>query len=203
MVTHRVSGLPVVDHAGRVVGIVSEGDLIVRQKAREPRPWWHGFLEDSERLAREYRKRTGSTVGEVMTASVLCVSPRLPIESAALVLDERRVRRLPVVDGERLVGIVSRGDLVRALAQEPLPRTEPRSGTDLVQEVKDRLAAEGWVTGRGIVVEARDGVLWLWGLVESEAERAAVETLARSIEGVTGVQDHLVVRRDLPYLYGA
>jgi CBS domain-containing protein len=202
MVTHGISGLPVVDDAGHVVGIVSEGDLILRQKGRGSHPWWRRFVSDGETLAKEYQKRAGTTVGEVMTRSVLCVSPRLPIESVAVVLDERRIRRVPVVDLDRLVGIVSRGDLIRALACEPLrPTGPPRSEAEVVRAFKDRLAAEPWANAHGIVAQAENGALGLWGLVESEAERSAVETLARAIEGVTSVDNHLLVRQDAPYLY--
>jgi CBS domain-containing protein len=202
MVSHGVSGLPVVDDTGGVVGIVSEGDLILRQKGRRSHPWWRGFLDDGEKLARAYQKRAGTTVGDVMTRSVLCVSPRLPLESVAVVLDERRIRRVPVVDLGRLVGIVSRGDLVRALASEPVrPAGAPRSDGELVREFKDRLAAEPWTKPHGIVAQASNGALELWGLVESEAEKAAVETLARTIDGVTSVENHLMVRQDIPYLY--
>ena len=202
MVIHGVSGLPVVDDGGSVVGILSEGDLIVRQKKRSPRPWWRGFFDRGEELAREYQKSMGTTVGEVMTRSVLCVSLELPIESVAVILDERRIRRVPVVAGGRLVGIVSRGDLIKALACVPLrPGGGPRSDAELVREMRKRLAAEPWAATHGIVAQASDGVLALWGIVESEAEKSAVETMARTIDGVKGLETHLVVREDVPYLY--
>jgi CBS domain-containing protein len=206
MVTHRVSGLPVVDDKGGVIGIVSEGDLMLRQKGRASRPWWRGFLEHGEELAREYKKRAGTTVGEVMTRAVVCVSPRLPIESVAVILDERRIRRVPVVDLGRLVGIVSRGDLIRILASEPLRRAgAPPSERALEREFRDRLTAEPWaVSAHGLLAQAsRDGVLTLWGLVDSRAEKEAVETLARTLEGVTRVESQVVVRQDAPYLYWA
>jgi CBS-domain-containing membrane protein len=185
-----------------VVGILSEGDLILRQKGRRPHPWWRGFLEDGEKLAQDYRKYAGATVADVMTRSVLCVSPRLPLESVAIVLDEHRIRRVPVVDLGRLVGIVSRGDLIKAFARLPVRPGKPRSDAELAREMKERLAAEPWASAHGIVAQANHGVLALWGPVESEAEKAAVEILARTIDGVTNVESHLLVRPDVPYLYG-
>lgn len=202
MVDHGVSGLPVVDEGGAVVGIVSEGDLIVRQKAPERRPWWKLFFDDAEELAREYRKKAGTIVREVMTRDVIGVSPELPIGSAALLLDKHRIRRLPVVADGRLVGIVSRGDLVKALAAAPA--VEARlSGAGLVDEMKARLARESWVSPHALVITASEGVLSLWGLVWSDAERSAIETMARGIEGCTGVENHLVVESDVLYKYGA
>ena len=118
MVEHGVSGLPVVDDDGRLVGIISEGDLILRQTRRRERPWWHSFFENGEQLAREYQKAVGTTVGEVMTRSVVSISPVWGIETAAAIMQNRRIRRLPVVHDGRLVGIVTRADLIKALATE-------------------------------------------------------------------------------------
>jgi CBS-domain-containing membrane protein len=202
LVEHAVSGLPVVDERGGVVGVLSEGDLIVRQKPRERTPWWRVFFDDGERLAREYQKAEGTTVAEVMTRSVISIAPDMPIESAAVILDERRIRRLPVIADGRLVGIVSRGDLVKALAAATPAAPGSRSYAPRVEEMRARLALERWVASRGIVVQAQDGVLTLLGLVESEAEKAAFETMARAIEGVKGVQSRLLVKTELPYHYG-
>lgn len=201
MVEHGVSGLPVVDEDGGLVGIVSEGDLIVRQKPRERAPWWRLFFADAEKLARDYQKAVGTTVEEVMTRSVISVGPRLPIESAALVLDQHRIRRVPVVDNGRLVGILSRGDLIKALSAAPAPAAAPLSDARLAAEMKARLAREPWVSNRGIVVNAKEGVLSLWGIVASQAERSALETMAQAIEGCKGVESRLVVKSDLPYRY--
>jgi CBS domain-containing protein len=126
MATNRISGLPVVEESGRVVGIISVGDLILRQKRPRIRPWWHLFFESSERLAHEQQKILGLTVAEVMTRPALVISPVFGIEVAAAILDNRQIRRLPVVRDGRLVGIVCRGDLIKALAgttEPPAPES--------------------------------------------------------------------------------
>lgn len=204
MVDHGVSGLPVLDQDGRLVGVISEGDLIVRQKPRAWPKWWHLFFRDGERLAREYLKAMGITVAEVMTASVICVRPDAPLGSAAALLDEHRIGRLPVVaaDGS-LVGIVSRGDLIKALAATVSPGGRPLTDTQLVGEMRRRLSHEPWVSSRNIIIEARDGVISLWGMVESEAEKAGIETMARSIPGCRGLEHGLVVRPHVLFRHGA
>src|SRR5207249_5165422 len=130
MVQHRVSGLPVIEH-GRLVGIISDGDLILRQRRHEPHPWWHRFFEDGKQLAREYEKAVGTTVGEVMTRPVVTISPVWGVEVAASILDSRNIRRLPVVLNGRLVGIVSRADLIRALAASSVRATSSRPAAPL------------------------------------------------------------------------
>jgi len=123
MVNHTISGLPVVDDAGTLVGVISEGDLILRQRQRERQPWWRTFFQDGERLAREYQKAAGTTVGEVMTAAVISVSPDLPIESAAVILDRHHIRRLALF-GSVLKG-VDRPDSDVDLLVEFEPGQEP------------------------------------------------------------------------------
>lgn len=202
MADHGISGLPVVDEQGKLVGVLSEGDLILRQRARPRVPWWRAFFQEGERLAREYQKATGTTVAEVMTSAVISVSPDLPIEAAALILDQRRIRRVPVLAGGRVVGIVSRGDLVKVLAKAPRPAGGPTSDSQLVSEMRARLEKESWVSHHGIVVDAKNGELLIWGLVASQAEKSAVETMARSVPGVRGIQSRLHVESEAPYSYG-
>ncbi len=202
MVDHGVSGLPVIGADGRLVGILSDGDLILRQKPRGKRPWWRSFFESGEWLAREYQKAAGTTVGEVMTRAVISISPVFDIETAAAILEARGIRRLPVMRDSQLVGIVSRGDLVKALAAA-VPSTLSRSDVELVAEMKSRMAREPWTSTVRVLVSAKDGVISLWGLVLSEPERSALETMARAIESSRGVENRLVTRAETPYHYGA
>lgn len=197
MVDHGVSGLPVVDDQGRLVGILSEGDLILRQKPRVGPRWWQLFFDDGERLAREYQKATGITVGEVMTRSVICIQPDASLAAAAALLDAHRIRRLPVVADGELVGIVARGDLIKALAEAPAESGVASSDAQLTSEMKRRMAAEPWLSTHNVLIEARDGVLSLRGLVEHAAEKAALETMARAIPGCRGVEQHLIVREEI------
>ena len=198
MADHGISGLPVVDEHRHLVGIISEGDLILRQRpwsrSSPRRPWWRGFFDDATSLAREYGKVVGTTVGEVMTRAVVSISPVFEIETAASILHARGFRRLPVVRDGTLIGVISRGDLVRALATA-VPAPAARSDTQLVEAMKTRLAAEPWSSTAGFVVYVQHGVIFLWGVVPTEAEKAALETMARAIEGCTGVANDLVVRR--------
>jgi len=154
MFTNRVSGLPVVDADERVVGIISDGDLILRQRRPKVTPWWRLFFENAEDLARRYKKVVGLTVADVMTQPALVISPAFGIETAAAILDNRKIRRLPVVRDGRLVGIVSRGDLIRALAgaaEPPAPESlasdatveQERAGTTLARPQARQLSTGG------------------------------------------------------------
>ncbi|HUF77065.1 MAG TPA: CBS domain-containing protein [Longimicrobiales bacterium] len=198
MVDHGISGLPVVGDRGTVVGIVSEGDLIVRQRPRTRLSWWQAFFDDGERLAREYSKAVGLTCGEVMTREVITVAPETEIESVAALLDAHRIRRVPVLREGRLVGIVSRGDLVKALAALPVPTPVEASDAELVREMDARLQAEPWVRPSQVAIHADRGVMSIWGMLGSQAEKSAIETMARSIPGVKAVNSHLVVSNSYP-----
>jgi len=198
MVDHGISGLPVIDGT-TLVGIISEGDLILRQRPRPRASWWRSFFADPERLAREYQKTAGTTVADVMTRDVMSVRPDMPIESAAGILHSHGIRRLPVTTDGELVGIVSRGDLIKAVAMA-IPRGIARSDADLITEMRARMAREPWIAAFGVAVEARDGVISLWGLANSDAERTALTTMAGSIEGCRGVESHIGLTPSIPHI---
>jgi CBS domain-containing protein len=191
LVEHEIPALPVVDRPGHVVGVLSEADLVARLGPRQRRPWWH-FLIASDQLAREFRRAVGTTVEEVMTDPVITASPTLPLSSARLLFHTPSLHLVPVVDGGRLVGTVTRRDLLRRLVSEPEHVWE--SDRDLVTRMQTWMAAEaGWVPTPRPAVTACDGLLILWGLVDTQPQKAALETMARAIPGCHRVESHLVV----------
>ena len=192
LVEHETPALPVVDRVDPVVGVLSEEDLVARLGPRRHRRWWR-FLIASDQLAREFRRSVGVTVGEVMTQPVITASPTLALTTAALLFDTPSIRLVPVVADGRLVGTVSRSDLLRELVREP---AEPvcQSDADLVFRMQKWMAEEhAWIPTPRPTATACDGRLTLWGLVDTPAEKAALEMMARAIPGCRGVESHLVV----------
>jgi CBS domain-containing protein len=197
---HGLSGLPVVDMSERLLGVVSEQDLVVRLASRPRRPWWH-LVVDADALAREYRRGAGTTVGQVMTHPAITVSPSLPVQSAARLFDGPGVSLVPVVAAGRVVGTLSRRDLVRMLiAARPAPVR--RSDTELKAEMQAQMRDEAWLLTPRPVVHVDDGAVALWGLVDSEEQKAALETMARAIPGCRMVESHLVAKETIRCPYG-
>ncbi len=183
-------GLPVVDSKGGVVGVLSEHDLMARLAPRRRRPWWHFFVE-TEQLAREYRKASGITVGEVMTCAPITVRPETSLHAAVRLFDAADLDLLPVVSAGRLVGAVGRRDLAEGLSTRPAAPGR-RADADLVADMKERMEQESWIPRLRPTVEARDGMLTLWGVVGNEAEKAALITMARAVPGCQAIEDHLI-----------
>jgi CBS domain-containing protein len=195
MLQHGISGLPVVDAAGRLAGILTEGDLLRRAETgtERRRPRWLEFLLGPGRLAADYVAAHARKVGEVMTHEVATVEETTPLEEVVRIMEERRVKRLPVLRGGRLVGIVSRANLLRALAVAAA-ETGPALAGDAA--IRERLAAEigkqSWAPPTVPDIVVRNGVVHLWGLVTSDEQRLALKVLAENIPGVKAVRDHLV-----------
>lgn len=178
-----------------MIGVVGEGDLLARLRPGRRRPWWR-VLADGEHLAREYRRATGITPGEVMTHPAVTATPALPVSSAVLLLDDSGVGLLPVVVEGRLVGTLSRRDLLKCLSATPTAHAR-RSDADLVIGMLERMAQEPWAPARRPLVFAAGGVVSLWGLVESESQKVALETMASAMPGCRSVESHLVAIRGI------
>src|SRR5216683_2372103 len=164
-------------------------DQAARRLALEGLPGLHQILADSADLARDYCRAVGATVGEVMRSPAITVSPDLAPRSAALLFETASVSLLPVVSvgsGERLEGVLTRRDLIKALIPAPPPPVQ-RSDAQLIEAMRARMADETWISSPRPSVFAHNGVLELWGLVGSEQERAALETMARTLPGCVGV----------------
>lgn len=193
----RISALPVIDGDSRVVGIVSEGDLIRRPEAgTEPEhSWWLRIFSLPEDEASEYVRTHGRTAEDVMTRRVVTVTEDTPLADAAELLETRRIKRVPVVRDGRLVGILSRSNLVQALATY---ETEPSS----IPSAEDRNIRERIIDGiqkefgghMGLAeVTVSGGVVTLWGIADSKAEKTAMRVAAENTAGVTAVEDKVNV----------
>ena len=192
---HDVSALPVVDEAGNLVGILSEADLIHRVEigTEKHRPWWLEAVTGASTLAEEFAKSHGKKVREIMTSGAISVSEETPLAEIAALFERKRIKRVPVVKDGKLVGIVSRSNLIQALASV-VGRMDQHDETDrqIRLELLSRLKDQSW-TGfgdRNITVGNR--VVHLWGLVGSEAERKALLALAERVPGVSKVSDEMI-----------
>lgn len=196
MLQHRISGLPVVDAAGAVVGIVTEGDLLRRAETGTERRHmrWLEFLIAPGRLAREYANAHARKAGEVMSEDVAAVAPQDSLSEVVRLMERRRVKRLPVIEAGRLVGIVSRANLVRALVQNlPKPAKRGAAGdAELRERILAEIAAQPWGPRASVDVAVKEGVVELYGSITDERERTALQVLAENIPGVKAVRDHLV-----------
>lgn len=201
MLNHRVSALPVVDGEDRLVGIVSERDLIHRVEThteRRPQRWSTLFTADAERAA-DYVKSHGRRVAEVMTRAVITVEPLTPLAEIADLFDAKRIKRVPVIADGRLVGIVSRADLLRVLASGAAATHESSARDQTIRgALIGELAGAAWTRAQPADIVVADGVVHLWGVVASEDERQALRIAAENIPGVRGVEDHMTLRRLYP-----
>lgn len=196
LVARSISAVPVIDDDNHPLGIVSEGDLMHRSEldTARRRSWWLRF-GDTATLAADYAKANGLKAEDVMTRTVVTIAEDASLADAATRLEENRIKRMPVVRDGRIVGIVSRANLVRALATAK-PEALPVSKSDRV--IKRRLMAElesqPWAPKYNLNVIVHGGVVELWGPVTSEEERKAVRVAAERTPGVVAVEDHLIVQ---------
>lgn len=221
LLQRRISAVPVIDLEDRIVGIVSEGDLVGRPESGEDRDdsWWlSGILQPEER-AKKYAKARGQLAKDVMTTPVITASEDDSLAKLAATLEEARIKRVPIVRNGRLVGIVSRANLLHGLAalpeiaagseasttQVPAPPSKPAASdartirASILNKVHNDIGVRG-----SINVIVSDGTVDLWGGVETEAERQAVRAAAENTPDVTSVKDHLSVLSPLlRHLLGA
>jgi len=193
---HDVSALPVIDDAGQVIGIVSEADLVRREELAtdKRRPWWMEALTPATTLADEFAKAHGRTVREVMSERVISVSEETPLPEIANLLERNRIKRVPVLRDGKLVGIVSRANLIQALATRGLVHENGSiaSDRDIRLEILDALAKQTWTDFGSRNITVQDGVVHVWGLVGSPEEHKALLALVEDVDGIKGISDETI-----------
>ncbi len=193
MLQNRISGLPVVDADGSLVGVVTEGDFLRRGElgTQRPRPKWLEFLLGPGRLASEYVHAFGRKVGEIMTADPIFVTEDDSLQTVVELMERRRIKRLPVMRDGRLVGIVSRANLVHAVVGLARDSQAP-AGDDaaIYNQVLKAIGDQPWAGQVKAVVEG--GIVELSGVILDERERTACIVAAENVAGVKEVHDHLV-----------
>ncbi len=194
MLGHRISGLPVVDSASGLVGMVTEGDFLRRAETGTElrRPSWLEFLLGPGRLANDYVRTHTRKVEEVMTSDVVSVTEDRPVDEIVQLMEHRRIKRVPIVRDGKIVGIVSRADLLRALSGL-LAEVPPMTVDDaaLREHILAELEKESWAPQNGVGVTVRNGVVELWGTILDERARRAFRVAAENVPGVKAVKDHL------------
>jgi len=195
MLQYRISGLPVTDGDGAVLGIVTESDLLRRAETgtEKRHARWASLLIGPGRLAQEYVRTHGRKVAEVMTDRVFTVTPETPLGDLVALMETKHVKRVPVVDQGRLVGIVSRADvmatLVGLLSEKP---AGAETDAEIREQILDEIARQPWGPRDGIDVVVTNGVVVLKGVILDERKRAALRGAAENVPGVKAVHDRLV-----------
>jgi CBS domain-containing protein len=194
MLQHHISGLPVVDDTGGLLGIVSEGDFMRRSEigTQGPRIRWLDFLMGAGKSALDFVREHGRRVGEIMTRDALFTATEdMPLEEIVRLMERQNVKRLPVVRGDTLVGIVTRSDLLRAVASLSRDIPDPTADDDHIRtRVITSIEKNEWQPVQ-LGVTVRDGIVHLSGMITDERFRQATIVAAENVAGVKLVHDHL------------
>jgi CBS domain-containing protein len=192
---HDASTLPVVDTDGNVVGMIGDLDLMRRPEigTEKHHPWWMEAMTPASKLAGEFAKSHGRRVSEVMSTQVISASEDTPLGDIANLLEKHRIKRVPILRDGKLVGMVSRSNLIQALASSHGgPHDAAESDRDIRSILLTQLGEQDWTDFGSRNVIVTDGVVHLWGLVGSEEQRKALTALAEGVPGVVGVSDEMI-----------
>lgn len=190
----RISAVPVADDEGRVHGIVSEGDLMNRADAgtRHRRSWWLEMLNGPEEQSRQYLRTHGQRAEDVMTREVVAVTEDAPLPKVAALLEKHHVKRVPVLREGKLIGIVSRADLLHGFALSE-PTWHMLQDDRRIRDALHKALKEAGLPMHQVNATVSDGAVQLWGWIDAEVQRQAARVAVESIPGVRSLEDNLVV----------
>ncbi|MBL8697849.1 MAG: CBS domain-containing protein [Alphaproteobacteria bacterium] len=197
LIDHRISAAPVVDAAGVPLGVVSEGDLLRRVElgTEKKKAWWLAILADPDDDARGFVKSHGLVAGDVMTRGMIGVDPDAEIASVANLMEEKRIKRVFVLEQGKVAGVITRSDIVKTFARRPDAPARQRADSDIRADIEKEIRVQPWAPSAFVSVIVSDGAVELVGAVASDAQREGLTVLAQRVEGVRAVKDHLVVRK--------
>lgn len=192
----ELAALAVTDRTGHLVGVLAEQDLLARLAPRRARRWWTGLFDDKDRLAADYVKAVGVTVGELMTGAPVTVTPDTSIEEAATLMSRHAIGVLPVVAEDHVyLGLVTRAIILDHLAWPTPASPGTVSDAEIESLMQEGIQQELWASRHLITVDVDHGTIRLTGVAKSPAEKSALLAMARSAHGCVGVEDRLLVLR--------
>ncbi|MEX2127363.1 MAG: CBS domain-containing protein [Xanthobacteraceae bacterium] len=198
LLARRISAVPVLDENAKLVGIVSEGDLIRRCEAgtERHRSWWLELLTTSETLATDYVKSHARYAGEIMTRPVVTAQEETTVAEIAKLFEHHNIKRVPIMRGSKVVGIVSRADLLRVLA-DLHEKSGPVTADDnaIRAEVLKRLKVEHWFASAQVEISVRGGVVKVEGVVASPEQQTAIRVAAENVSGVRTLNDLTIQKK--------
>jgi CBS domain-containing protein len=195
MISHQVSGMPVVDEDGKLVGIVSESDFLRRAEMHTegPQRRWLELLLGPASVADEYTRTHGRTVADVMSSDVIAAGPETPLTEVVHLMEEHGIKRIPVLEDGQVVGIVSRADLMTALGEVLTKQSAraPSSDEAIHGAILSEMKRQPWCQVHLLKVKVHNGIVELRGKIFNERQRRAILVLAENVDGVKGTRDHL------------
>ncbi len=203
MVEGRVSGLPVADLEGRLVGMLTEGDLLRRAElsTEKQRSKWQQFLRGPARSAAEYVATHSHHVEDVMTSDVVSVSENAGIDQVVELMEQRHIRRVPVLRGDVVVGIISRADLIRVIGEALGARADAKRDDPAIREgLLAELKKQNWFGAQSVSITVESGTVTLDGVLFEDAARSALVVAAENVPGVKRVVDRTTFVEPVPFV---